>query len=169
MRRERSISTNYAPVSRSYYRRSASFCGDFMQSAIEGQYIIMKLEDGEEVFGSLDKLIEEHSISSGIILSGIGMLREFEIGYFEGKEYRFQRFVEPMELLSMHGSITTEPELIIHIHVSLGNGKYEVFGGHLKGGVVNSLNEITILKLQDIELTRKLNENTGLKEFNIKK
>jgi predicted DNA-binding protein with PD1-like motif len=136
-----------------------------LKSVIEKQFILAKLEDGEDVFKSIGNLVKKHDIVSGIILTGIGMLQDFELGYFNGKEYVFKRFEEPMELLSMHGSITTEPELIIHIHVSLGNHNYEVFGGHLKTGIVKTLNEITILKLQDVELTRKLNENTGLMEL----
>lgn len=175
MKKGRSTWTSCAPASRSYYNDYneiyyilTGFKGDIVQSAIEGRYIIAKLEDGEEVFECIEKLIHEHGLSSGIILSGIGMLRNLEIGYFNGKEYDFKGFSEPMELLSMHGSITTKPEPVIHIHVSLGNNTYEVVGGHLKSGIVNSVNEISILKLQDVELTRELNENTGLKELNIK-
>ena len=54
-----------------------------MQIGSESKIIILKLTNDEDVFKSLEKAINAHNIRSGVILSGIGMLKEFELGYFD--------------------------------------------------------------------------------------
>lgn len=138
-----------------------------MQSAQEKAHIVVKLDNGEDVFNSLEIVIEKYGIDSALILSGIGMLQDFEIGYYNGKNYIIERFVDPMELLSMHGSIARGKENRIHIHVSLANSEHKVFGGHLLTAKVCVLNEIVILQMNSIDLTRKLNPKSGLMELEI--
>jgi predicted DNA-binding protein with PD1-like motif len=93
------------------------------------------------------------------------MLRDLEIGYYNGEKYINERFVDPMELLSMHGSIAEGKESRIHIHVSLASREHKVFGGHLVGATVCMLNEIVLYKLLDTTLSRVLNERSGLLEL----
>ncbi len=138
-----------------------------MQSEEEMNYILVKLNDDEDLFLAMESVIDKHEIESGIILSGIGMLRDCEIGFYNGKEYIKERFVDPMELLSMHGSIARKKEGKIHIHVGLANSEHKVFGGHLFSAKVCVLNEIVLLKLSKISLERKLNEKSGLLELEI--
>jgi predicted DNA-binding protein with PD1-like motif len=138
-----------------------------MQSAEENDHIAIKLDDGEDVFVALDKAIEKHGIDSALILTGIGMLKDFEIGYYNGKNYIIERFVDPMELLSMHGSIARGQENRIHIHVGLANNEHKVFGGHLMSAKVCVLNEIVLLRMNEVDLTRKLNEKSGLMELEV--
>ncbi|UCE36381.1 MAG: DUF296 domain-containing protein [Thermoplasmata archaeon] len=138
-----------------------------MQSKEEINHIVIKLDDGEDLLSELDKVIEKHNIYSALILSGIGMLKDFNIGYYNGKNYIKENFVDPMELLSMHGSIAKEGESRIHIHVSLANNEHKVLGGHLFSAKVCVLNEIVLLKLNEMVLLRKLNEKSGLAELAI--
>jgi predicted DNA-binding protein with PD1-like motif len=138
-----------------------------MQSKEENQFIAIKLDDGEDLLGSLGMIIEKHRIRSALILSGIGMLKDLEIGYYNGENYINERFIDPMELLSMHGSIAEGSENKIHIHVSLASSEHKVFGGHLIRATVCMLNEIVLYKMEDTVLSRKLNEKTGLMELSI--
>lgn len=138
-----------------------------MQSDEEKDHIIVKLDDGEDVFEAFGAVMEKHDIDSALILSGIGMLREFEIGYYNGKNYIIERFVDPMELLSMHGSIAKGKQNRIHIHVSLANNEHKVFGGHLMRAKVCMLNEILLLRMNKVVLSRKLNPKSGLMELEI--
>ena len=140
-----------------------------MQSAEENDHIVVKLNDGDDVFRALGEVIEKHAIDSALILSGIGMLRDFEIGYYNGKNYIMKRFIDPMELLSMHGSIARGKKNRIHIHVSLANNEHKVFGGHLMRAKVCVLNEIALLRMNDVDLTRKLNPKSGLSELEVSK
>ena len=138
-----------------------------MQSAEEKDHIVIKLDDGEDVFVALDKAIEKHGIDSALILTGIGMLKDFEIGYYNGKNYIIERFVDPLELLSMHGSIVRGKENRVHIHVGLANNEHKVFGGHLMSAKVCVLNEIVLLRMNEVDLTRKLNQKSGLMELEV--
>jgi predicted DNA-binding protein with PD1-like motif len=138
-----------------------------MQSAEENEYVVAKFEDKEDFFEVLESVIERHNIKSAVILSGIGMLRNIEIGYYNGKEYIIEKFTDPMELLSMHGSIAEVKENKVHVHVGLANSEHKVFGGHLIRAKVCVLNEIVILKFNKMTLTRKLNPKSNLVELEI--
>ncbi len=140
-----------------------------MRSAIESNIIVVRLEHDEDLFEELRNVVREYKIESAIILSGIGQLRDFELLYFTGEKYINKIFKKAHELLSMQGSIARdEGNASIHIHASLANERCEVMGGHLYCGTVTVLNEITLLKLDNIHLTRELNKKTGLKELQIK-
>ena len=60
-----------------------------MHGRTEGNFVVLKLDDGEELFECLEKAITEFDIRSGMIISGIGMLANFEIGFF--KDARISR------------------------------------------------------------------------------
>lgn len=129
--------------------------------------IVVKLDDGEDLFESLSIIIEKYEIESGIVLTGIGMLRNFVLGYFDGQVYQKKEFKDAWELVSLQGSITTEKETVIHLHASLAEESNNVVGGHLFQAEVCTLNEIVLRKLNDLTLIRKENPITGLKELNI--
>lgn len=138
-----------------------------MKSGEDKSLIVAKFEDGEDLFESLNTTIERYGIQSGIVLTGIGMLRNFVLGYFDGKIYQKKEFKEPCELVSLQGSITTEKETVIHLHASLAEESNNVVGGHLFQAEVCMLNEIVLRRLNDLTFTRKENPVTGLKELDI--
>ena len=135
-----------------------------MQFKEELNIVIVKLSNGENFFESMKKVVKSCEIESGIILSGIGQLKNFELGYFDGKKYVKKIFEKPMELVSMQGSIAEN----FHIHCTLADESQNVYGGHLFKGVVSVVNEIVILRLNKIKLKRKLDKKTGLKTLRIR-
>ncbi len=135
-----------------------------MKFKTESNIVIAKLDDGEDFFESIERIVKECNISSGIVLSGIGQLKNFELGYFDGKKYVRKTFEKPMELVSMQGSIAGT----FHIHCALADEKQNVYGGHLFKGVVGVVNEIVILKLNKIKLKREKDKKTGLKPLKIR-
>ncbi len=138
-----------------------------MHGSTEGIFIVLKLDDGEELFECLEKAIAEYDIRSGMIVSGIGMLADFEIGFFKDGDYDWVVHEQPHELVAMHGSISTKDETMIHIHVGVAGPDHGLLGGHLKRARVCVLNEILILKLDGVEFSRVLNPKSGLKELQI--
>lgn len=131
--------------------------------------LIIKLDDGENVHESLLSICEKNDIRMGWIHSGIGILRNFTLGYYTREGYLKKLFEEPYELLSLTGTVTLDAEVPIHLHASLASKKYEVVGGHLFGGTVTNLNEILISKLpSDIWIGRTLNPVTEYYELDIK-
>ena len=137
-----------------------------MQYSEEKDTIIVKLDRGESVIPALETICSESSVSSGTIVWGIGMLRNTEIGYLNGKNYE-KRIVEiNAEVVSFHGSIAdSTPRL--HVHVGLALRDHSIVGGHLFSGTVDPMMEIQILRLRSVSLTRTVNPHSGLNELTI--
>ncbi|MCK4456918.1 MAG: DNA-binding protein [Thermoplasmata archaeon] len=138
-----------------------------MQSARKGHMVVAKLSKGENLLAALREIIEKHDIVSGLVISGIGMLKNVELGYYSGEKHEPKRFEGPRELIALHGSMTTGGETVIHLHCALSDEKYEVVGGHLIDAEVAVVAELVIAKLSKIELGRELNPETGLKELSV--
>ncbi len=144
-----------------------------MQHGIEDDLVVLKLTNNENVFTCLEHAVDMYDIRSGIIISGIGMIKDFELGYFDPEGYKTKDFPEPHELLSMNGSIAfvkdedPKERLIPHVHCSVADREHHCWGGHLHGASVNIINEITILRLTKLNLTRIKNKTTGLYELDI--
>jgi len=136
-----------------------------MQSEEEDGLVLAKLDDGEDLFPALKAVAEKHRIESGTVLWGIGMVREFEVGYFEGKEYLRKSFFRPSELLALHGSLSLGSDPPLHLHLAVSHSDFSVVGGHLFKATVNVLNEICLKRLDKVRFTRVGNPATGLKEL----
>ena len=140
-----------------------------MMSKEAGEHVTIKLDDGEDLFGCLESAAKKHELHSGILLMGVGMLKDFEISFFNMTEKKYESLSvkEPHELISMMGSLAVAEngEFMPHLHVSLGAKDHTLLGGHLKRATVAVVNEITILKLPQGMLTRKLNPETMLYEL----
>jgi len=102
-------------------------------------------------------------------MSGIGMLKNAVVGYFNGKEYIKEKVEGAAELVSMQGNIGRDGkgDVICHIHVALAISDHRLIGGHLLEGEVNVVNEIALRKLEDIKILREKNPD-GLMEMRLK-
>lgn len=138
-----------------------------MQSAVEGNLVMVKLSDGEEVFASLDEVCRARGIESGAIHWGIGMLQDFEIGFFAPSGYERKPFRERHELIAFHGSIAMRSDPKFHIHVAVAGEDHAVVGGHLFRAKACVVNEICLEKFGTIRLSRRLNPKTTLNELYI--
>ena len=138
-----------------------------MRSEEDGGIVIAKLEDGEDFFDSLREVASKHHIRSGVIINGIGMMKDSVIGYFPGHgAYEKSSFPKPMEMTCMQGNIATKDgDTVFHVHVNLAGRDKQVHGGHLIKGTVNIVNEIAILKSAGIKLSRQESAKTGLLEL----
>ncbi len=129
-----------------------------MEYKIQDDMLVGKLEHEEDLFGQLKKIYEDVDSKGMLILSGIGMLENFELGYyqFEKGSYEFKKYDTPMELVSMKGSIASDGS--IHIHAALAGDDHVLQGGHLKGGNVFNVLELGMFVSQDIEMAREYDE-----------
>jgi predicted DNA-binding protein with PD1-like motif len=134
-----------------------------VQSAIDNNVIVVKIDHGEDLFEAISSAMDTHGTKAAIILTGIGMLDDFELGYFNGKEYRNEFFAKPKELVGLHGSATTADRKVIHLHAAVAGEDHKVFGGHLQRASVCVVCEITMLKIEGFEMTRVPDPATGLK------
>lgn len=136
-----------------------------MHSSGEGELVIAKLDDGEDLFRSLESLAAHHHIENAMVMWAIGMLRDTEVGYFNGKEYEKATYAEPLELLSLHGTFAAKAEPKIHVHASGARRDRTVVGGHVFRATVSTLNELCLWKLWRTKLDRVVHPKSGLKQL----
>jgi len=137
-----------------------------MQSKEENNLILVRLFPGEDIYRELKRVCQKHKVETAVVLSGLGQLTQFELGYFKEKgNYTPQEFEKPYELLSLTGNISLqEGEYNFHLHAVLGNEEKKAIGGHLIKGKVEVTNEIVLLKTS-LKVKRRLDEHTGLQEM----
>jgi len=139
-----------------------------MKSATEGNTIIVRLEDGEDLFQSLSRAAREHGAVSGHVVWGIGQLRDFELGYFDGMQYERRTFFEAYEVVSLHGSMTVGTDPPFHLHAALSSSDFAMVGGHLFRATVATVGEVCIEKFGRIQLGRELDGRTGLRKLTLR-
>ena len=134
-----------------------------MQSKEQDNLVFIRLFPGENIYSELEKACRRHSVTTCTVISGIGQLRKFELGYLKSKgDYAPQVFTGAHELLSLSGIISEQAgEFHFHLHAILGDEKKNVIGGHLIRGEVSVTNEIVILKA-NLPVARWLEESSGL-------
>lgn len=123
----------------------------------EEDFIVFRLEDGKDIIESMKQLAKDHQITSGVVIGGIGMLRDFEIGFYsrERMTYVTKGFNEAVELLSFSGNISNRNnESFFHLHVALAKEDTSTIGGHLEKATVHNTLEGVIMKLGRKKLTR---------------
>jgi uncharacterized protein len=134
-----------------------------MQSKQKDNLIFIRLFPDENIYEKLEEICRKYQVDTAVVISGIGQLKDFKLGYFKEKgNYTPLYFKIPHELLSLEGNIARRgEEYIFHLHAVLGNEKKEVLGGHLIEGIVEVTNEIVLLKTE-LGFERKIEDNTGL-------
>lgn len=126
-----------------------------------GRTFIVKLEQGEDIIGSIEALIAKQGIENAVVLSGIATIDRFALHMVTTLGYPFdyemrEQADEPLEVASIDGFICDgEP----HLHCVLANGS-KVFAGHMhKGCRVLYLCEIVIQELLGVSVERRPNEH----------
>ena len=139
-----------------------------MQSQEKNNVIFVRLFKDEDVNNMIKKACLKHKLKTGVIISGIGQVKNVTLGYFKTKgDYAPQEFSEPMELLSLSGNIIKDnKDHLLHIHTILGDKEKNTIGGHFIEGKISVTGEIVILKTE-IDAGRIVDEETGLKSLSI--
>lgn len=102
--------------------------------------VIARLDKGEEILEQLEKI----SLAENIKLANIralGAVNDFTVGVFntDEKKYYSNSFTGAFEIVSLTGTVSTmNGEYYAHLHMSAGNDKGEVFGGHLNKAVISA-------------------------------
>ena len=125
--------------------------------------VIMRLDPDEEILEELIKLAKKEKITLAEV-EGLGALKQMNVCVFDtvSKEYYTNSFEEPMELLSLSGTITQmDGETYLHIHASAGNAKGLALGGHLKKAVISATGEI-VVRILNGQVGRRFSEKIGL-------
>lgn len=125
--------------------------------------IVVRIDRGEDILDKIRELAEKESIKLASV-SALGAVNDFTVGVFNTaeKKYYSNEFKGAFEIVSLTGSINTmDGKFYTHIHMSAGNEKGEVFGGHLNRAVVSATCEM-IVTVIDGEIDRYADADVGL-------
>jgi hypothetical protein len=127
-------------------------------------FIIGRIAHGEDLLQGILKVAKKENITLGRV-EAIGALQRATISYYyqDIKKYDSITFDEPMEIISLLGNISIKDgEPMVHAHVSLGNSKGQLFGGHLASESIVFACEFILFPLTGEKFERRLDEQTGL-------
>lgn len=129
--------------------------------------IVARIDKGEEILDKIKEITLMENIKLASV-SALGATNSFTVGVFktDEKNYYANVFEGNFEIVSLTGTINTmNNEFYTHIHMSAGNDKGEVFGGHLNRAIVSATCEM-VINIINGKVDRKINEEIGLNLFN---
>lgn len=131
-----------------------------------GDTLIVRMDRGEEILEQLRAVCEKENVRLGTV-QALGAVNDFTTGVFhtDTKEYQANRFQGTFEIVSLTGTVTTKDgEHYAHLHMSAGDEKGHVFGGHLNRAVISATCEL-VLRSLDGTVERRFDEDVGLNLF----
>lgn len=128
--------------------------------------IVARIDKGEEILAKMKEIALAENIKLANV-NALGATNYFTVGVYKigEKKYYSNHFEGDFEIVSLTGTINTmNHEFYTHIHMSAGNDKGEVFGGHLNEAIVSATCEMVIYII-DGEVDRIHDEEIGLNLF----
>ena len=131
-----------------------------------GSKILVRIDKDEEILEKVKELALEEKIRLAAV-QALGATNSFTVGVYNvaEKKYYANTFSGSFEIVSLTGTINTmNGEFYTHLHMSAGNDKGEVFGGHLNRAVVSATCEM-VVDVLDGTVDRAYDPVTGLNLF----
>ena len=128
--------------------------------------IVARFDKGEEILDKIKEIALKENIKLASV-SALGATNHFVVGVYkvDEKKYYSNEFKGNFEIVSLTGTINTmNDEFYTHIHMSAGNDKGEVFGGHLNKAIISATCEM-IINIIDGKVDRYFDEDIGLNLF----
>lgn len=128
--------------------------------------IVARIDKGEEILEKLKEIAQKEEIQLASIRA-LGAVGEFTVGVFRTaeKKYEANEFRGDHEIVSLTGTINTmNGEFYSHLHMSAGDTKGNVLGGHLNRAIVSATCEM-IIEIIDGKVDRTFDEEIGLNLF----
>ena len=125
--------------------------------------IIARIDKGEEILEQLEVIAQRENIKLASV-SALGATDAFTVGVFktDEKKYYANHFSGSFEIVSLTGTVTTmDGKFYAHLHMSAGNEKGEVFGGHLNEARISATCEM-VITIIDGTVERAFSEEIGL-------
>ena len=131
-----------------------------------GDTLIVRIDPGEEIVEQVRVIAEREDIKLAGV-EALGALSELTVGVFDTveKKYYSNRFQGAYEIVSLTGTISTKDGAFYqHLHMSAGDSRGQVFGGHLNAAVVSATCEMVIRVIPG-QVDRYLDPDVGLNLF----
>lgn len=128
--------------------------------------IVARIDKGEEILESIKNIALKENIKLANV-NALGATNDFTVGVFKTAEKKYYKndFSGDFEIVSLTGTINTmNGEFYTHIHMSAGNDKGQVFGGHLNRAIVSATCEL-VINVIDGTVDRYADEEVGLNLF----
>ncbi len=139
---------------------------DSMEYRRFGDTLIVRIDRDEEIVEQVRAVAEKEKIRLASV-EALGAVNDFTIGVFDTveKKYYANHFRGAYEIVSLTGTISTmNGEFYQHLHMSAGDMKGNVFGGHLNSAIVSATCEM-VIRVIDGEVDRLYSEEVGLNLF----
>lgn len=131
-----------------------------------GNTIVARIDRGEEILAAVREIAGAEHIQLASI-SALGATNDFTVGVYnvDQKQYHANDYKGNFEIVSLTGTINTmDGEFYTHLHMSAGDEKGQVFGGHLNRAVVSAVCEMVITVIDGV-VDRRFSEEIGLNLF----
>ena len=131
-----------------------------------GNTIVARIDRGEEILTALQEIAEAEDIRLASI-SALGATNDFTVGVYnvDEKQYHANDFKGNFEIVSLTGTVSTKDgRFYAHLHMSAGDERGQVFGGHLNRAVVSAVCEMVITVIDGV-VDRRFSEEIGLNLF----
>lgn len=134
-----------------------------MQYKRFGDTIVARIDKGEEILEQLRLIAQRENVLLAEV-SALGAVNDITVGVFNTaeKKYYANHFQGTFEIVSLTGTVSTmNGAYYAHIHMSAGDEKGMVFGGHLNRAVVSATCEM-VIRVIDGQVDRAFDEGVGL-------
>ena len=131
-----------------------------------GNTIVARMDRGEEILEQLREICLQEDVKLASV-SALGAVDAFTVGVYKVDEQKYysNHFAGAFEIVSLTGTISTmNGEYYAHLHMSAGNDKGEVFGGHLNRAMISATCEL-VIHVIDGRVERRHDEEVGLNLF----
>ena len=131
-----------------------------------GNTLVARIDRGEEILAAVREIAGAEHIQLASV-SALGATNDFTVGVYnvDEKQYHANDFKGNFEIVSLTGTINTmDGEFYTHLHMSAGDEKGQVFGGHLNRAVVSAVCEMVITVIDGV-VDRRFSEEIGLNLF----
>jgi predicted DNA-binding protein with PD1-like motif len=106
--------------------------------AVTGQFdrvLVLRFKNQADLLAGLERMVKEHKIRNGVILSGIGSVKSYHYhtvsnGTFPSKNVFVKNPAGPADITGMNGYVIDGR---VHAHITLADPD-KAFGGHLEAG-----------------------------------
>ncbi len=140
-------------------------------AAKAGTGYIVSINNHAELVSALEDFVKANKITAGNI-TGIGAVNRAVLRFFDPqtKKYVDKTVDGQMEITNLTGNISTmNGKEYIHLHITLGNSKYQGIAGHLLSADINGAGEFYIQNFPHTHIERTYNPEVGLNFYDFNK
>jgi len=134
-----------------------------MPARRSGQDWFVAFEPGAPLHEAYRAFAAEQGLAAAVVTSGIGMLKDPELGFYDGQRYQKARLEGAYELVSLQGNLALlEGKPFTHLHATVAGPDHVARAGHLFEGTIHVAHEGHLRVLEGVALRRERDPATQL-------